>query len=392
MTKTVTDMVFRFAGTIAYSDRTSAPIEVTLAYGELIASPYSNLSDYATLHRDELPALNAFFDTLLPNTVPLTASATPSATKHVTDFWLLMTGLVAYSDNSQQNFAVEYLNGVTDFDPVTIVLPGEPTQNTSAAIWADMVASNGPLLTQVFGRVTTTDTAGAPTLGPATVNLNSVDSFVIFADTGITEATGGDVITGDMGTGPGVTHTAITGFTLALDGGGQFSTSAQVTGRIYAHDYSAPTPTKVTNAAADMLAAYNDAAGRTLPDGLNLGAGGAIGGLTLVPGLYKWTSGVNIPVSQILTLNGGPNDVWIFQISGALTTGANSSVVLAGGANADNIFWQVAGGVTIGANASFKGNILSATTVNLGSTSTVTGRLLAQTAVNMNHVVVTSSN
>lgn len=377
MAHTVTDMMFNFYGTISYDDRKSAPIEVTLAYNQNISNPYSNLIDWATLYRDELPALTLFFNKLLPNTVPLIPSAT-AATHHVTDFVLTMTGLVTYSDRTQSSFVVEYQNGVIDFTPTT-----------TAQDWTDMVGHNSSLMAEVFGRVTTTNTPGVPAFGPAAVNLLTAGDFVIFADTGITEATGGDAITGDMGTGPGVTHTAITGFALVLDGGGQFSTSSQVTGRVYAHDYSAPTPTKVTQAATDMLAAYNDAAGRTNPV-LNL-SGGNLGGLTLAPGLYKWGTAVTIPVGTHLTLNGGANDVWIFQITGALTTGASTTVTLTGGAKAKNIFWQVAGGVTLGASAHLEGNILSATTINLGSLASVTGRLLAQTAVNLDHVVVTKA-
>jgi len=78
-----------------------------------------------------------------------------------------------------------------------------------------------------------------------------------------------------------------------------------------------------------MQTAYTDAAGRTNPNFLNLGAG-QIGGLTLVPGLYKWTTGVLI--STNVTLSGGPNDVWIFQIAGTLTQASATRVILKGGA------------------------------------------------------------
>jgi hypothetical protein len=65
-----------------------------------------------------------------------------------------------------------------------------------------------------------------------------------------------------------------------------------------------------------MQAAYTDIAGRTLPDFTELGAG-EIGGLTLAPGLYKW--GTSVLVSTDVTLSGGPNDLFIFQIAGTLT-------------------------------------------------------------------------
>lgn len=231
--------------------------------------------------------------------------------------------------------------------------------------------------------------ASAPAgIGPSPVDLGLAGNFAIFADTGIANATFPATIVGDMGVGPGVTSTAITGpWSLVLDGSGAFSTSAQVLGKIYAHDYAAPTPAYVTTASIDVLTAYNDAAGRAGPNFTNLGAGN-VDGLTLAPGLYKWTTGVTLDAGQTLTFNGGPNDTWILQVGGVLATGANSDIVLTGGAQAKNIVWQVSGGVTIGANAHFEGIILSATTINLGHLASANSRLLAQTAVNIDASIV----
>ena len=227
-------------------------------------------------------------------------------------------------------------------------------------------------------------------LGPAPVNLGLAANFAIFADTGISNATNPAAITGDIGVGPGVTSTAITGFALNLPAGSAFSTSAQVTGKAYAFDYAAPTPTYVTTASTDMLAAYNDAAGRTAGVGpfLNVG-GGTIGGLTLAPGIYTWGTDVTLPIGTNVTLSGGPNDVWIFQIAGTLTTGANTSVLLSGGALPRNIFWQVAGSsATLGANAHFEGVVLTKFAINFGNQASANGRLLAQTAVNLDQNAV----
>ena len=228
-----------------------------------------------------------------------------------------------------------------------------------------------------------------PSLGPAKVALGQAGNFEIFANTGIDNSTFPAAITGHMGVGQGVTSTAITGFALVLPPAGAFSTSAQVTGRVYAFDYAPPTPTFVTTASTDMGTAYTDAAGRTLPDFLDLGAGD-IGGLTLAPGLYKWGTGVTLPFGTNVTLSGGPNDVWIFQISGTLTTAASTSVILAGSAQAKNVFWQVAGtSVTLGANSTFKGIILAQNAINVGNQAIISGRLFAQTAVNLNQNTVT---
>jgi hypothetical protein len=228
-----------------------------------------------------------------------------------------------------------------------------------------------------------------PNTGPAAILLKTSANYVIFANTGIVTNPNPSVITGNMGTGPGVTSSAITGFALNLPAAGAFSTSAQVTGNIYAFDYASPTPVNVTTASTDMGAAYTDAAGRTAGVGpfLNVGAG-TVSGKTLAPGTYTWTSSVTIPTD--LTLSGSSNDVWLFQIAGDLDMAAAKKVILTGGALAKNIYWQVAGAVSIGATTEFKGNILGQTAITLGNGAKINGRLLAQTSVNLNGTTVTA--
>ena len=135
-----------------------------------------------------------------------------------------------------------------------------------------------------------------------------------------------------------------------------------------------------------MQTAYTDAAGRSNPDFLNLGAG-IIGGLTLVPGLYKWTSGVTIPSN--VTISGGTNDVWIFQVAGTLTMSSAVKIILRGGAQARNIFWQTSGAVTLGTTSHFEGTILGMTGINLQTGASINGRLLAQTEVTLQMNTVT---
>jgi hypothetical protein len=112
-------------------------------------------------------------------------------------------------------------------------------------------------------------------------------------------------------------------------------TCAEVTGTISAVDAAGPAPCALINpvglttAIGDMGTAYTDAAGRTIPDFVNLGAGN-ISGLTLVPGLYKWSTSV-LSDSTGFTLSGGPNAVWIFQIAGDVTVANNAHMILAGG-------------------------------------------------------------
>ena len=219
--------------------------------------------------------------------------------------------------------------------------------------------------------------------GPlAVVELGAAGNYVILAKTAINNNPTSS-ITGDMGISPAATS-YITGFSLTDATG--YATSAQVTGNVYGADMADPTPINLTTAVENMITAYNDAAGRPSPDFTELGTG-MIGGQTLSAGLYKWTNTVSIPTD--LTISGGPDDVWIFQIAGDLTVSSAVNITLSGGAQAKNIFWQVGGEVTIGTTAQFKGIILSMTGVTLGTGASHNGRILAQTAVILDGNAVT---
>ena len=214
--------------------------------------------------------------------------------------------------------------------------------------------------------------------GLATVNLRSAGNFVILSKAGIS-TTGTTSIVGDIGVSP-IAATAITGFGLILDPSGTFSRSVLVTGSVYAASYAAPTPSMLTKAVGDMQTAYADAAGRTNPRATELGSGN-LGGLTLVPGLYKWSSAVTIPTN--VTLSGSSTDVWIFQIAQTLNISSGKKVILTGGARAENVFWQVAGATTLGTTSVFNGNILDATNIAIQTGARLNGRALAQTAVSL---------
>lgn len=208
--------------------------------------------------------------------------------------------------------------------------------------------------------------------GPLALNLLSTANFTILAGAAVTAGPG--LINGDVGASP------IAGSSIGIP-------AVQVNGFIYKVDPSGEAAANVivdsvllSAAKGDLTTAYNDAAGRTpVPTGtfLNPGAGN-IGGLNLVPGLYKFTGTALISGSDV-TLTGGPDDVWIFQIATDLIVeaGVNRKVILAGGALARNVFWQVGTSATIGTGASFKGTILADQSITCQSGSTMEGRALA---------------
>lgn len=223
--------------------------------------------------------------------------------------------------------------------------------------------------------LTTANLAAAPQWP---VDLGSAGTFAILSQSGITDVPTSAIV-GNVGTSP------ITGAALLL-------TCGEVSGKVYTVDAAGPLPCYTTDATflgsavLDMGFAYDDAAGRVGPDFTELGAG-EIGGLTLAPGLYKWATGLLI--STDVTLSGGPDDVWIFQVAGTLNQASATRVTLAGGAQPKNIFWAVAGAVTLNTTAHFEGVVLAKTMIAVNTGASVNGRLLAQTAVTLQMNAVT---
>lgn len=210
------------------------------------------------------------------------------------------------------------------------------------------------------------------------VKFGTAGDYVMLSKTGITDVFP-SVITGNVGISP------ITGAANNL-------ACAEVTGSIYSVDAAGPAPcstidpVRLTTAISDMETAYTDAAGRLNPRFFNLGAG-TVGGHTFVPGVYKWTSSVNIPTD--IVISGGPTDTWLFQVSGTLTVASGVRVTLTGGALAKNIIWQTTSAVTLNTTSHFEGTILCKTAINLKTGATVNGRLLAQTAITLQQNTVT---
>ncbi len=280
---------------------------------------------------------------------------------------------------------VSYVGLVATFTPTSSLTANINYKATITEAAQDMAGN--PLAAEIWTFTTVT----AEAEGPLPVDLGTSEDFVLLTKTGIT-TTGTTSITGNIGASP-IGASGITGFGLTLDAlgtpPGQFATSSLVTGKVYAADYAVPTPAKMTTAISDMETAYADAAGRSLPDFTELGAGN-ISGMTLVPGLYKWGTGVLIDLNGV-TLEGGANDVWIFQIADNLTVNNGAIVTLAGEAQAKNVFWQVGGGtgVSLGTTVQFKGIILATKAITFDTGAKLNGRALAQTNVTLNANAIT---
>ena len=273
---------------------------------------------------------------------------------------------------------------VTQFDDALSFLPTAPlalnTTYTATVTTGALDLAGNPLAAPYMFTFKTSPTAA---IGPAPVLLGAAGNYVVVAKSAITNVPT-SAITGSLALSPAAAS-YITGFSMTR--AGTKWTSAQVIGGLFAADNDPPTPSNLTTAVSNMEAAYTDAAGRPTPQYSNL-AGGAIGGLTLTPGLYKWGSTVTIPAD--ITLSGAANDTWIFQISGDLILSSGKRMTLTNGARAKNIVWQVAGFVALGTTSQAEGIVLSQTAIQLGTGASVHGRLLAQTAVNIAGSTVTA--
>src|SRR5205823_125281 len=183
-------------------------------------------------------------------------------------------------------------------------------------------------------------------------------------------STGETTINGDLGVSPG---TGVTG-------------TLRVSGIFHAGDPTA------AQAQSDLTIAYNDAAGRTV--GAIMVAGN-LGGLTLAPGLYKSTSSLEISSGDLtLDAQGDANAVFIFEMASTFVSTTGRKIILAGGAQAANIYWQVGSSATLGVSSVFKGTIMALASITAATGASVDGRLLARTAavtLDANNVAVAAA-
>jgi len=299
----------------------------------------------------------SFTTAAVKDTTPPTVISTNPANKS-TNVFLNKSINATFSEGMQaptistSTFIVAGVQGTVSFNTTSNIATFKPNANLSpnttytASIGVGVKDTAGNNLAKQY---TWTFTTGIQ-VAQNTINLGSASTYAVLAGSTVTNA-GPTILTGDVGISPG---TAATGFPPGI-----------INGNLEAGNAVA------AKAKADLLVGQLDAAGRlgaaTLP--------GDLSGLTFTPGLYKNSTSVMLSTGNVtLDAQGDASAVFIFQIGSTLTTSPGTQVVLAGGAQASNIYWSVGSSATIGVNSVFKGIVLAqaSITVNTGAVNTGT--------------------
>jgi uncharacterized protein with beta-barrel porin domain len=179
-----------------------------------------------------------------------------------------------------------------------------------------------------------------------------LSEFAVLAGSTITN-TGTTTINGNIGLSPG---TAVPGVSSIVLTGGTVHVADAI----------------ALQAKNDLTTAFNVLMGRP-----STAIAGDLGGQTLIAGVYSFSSSAQL--TGTLTLNGGPNDIFIIQVATSLTTASGSAVLLIGGAQAKNVFFVVGSSATLGTSTAFVGQILAGASISLETSATILcGAALAQ--------------
>ena len=218
--------------------------------------------------------------------------------------------------------------------------------NNMSNFWRRIAKTYGLATLLMFSAAAFAQTA--PPLGVA-------GSFAVLGGSTVTN-TGSSLIVGDLGVSPG---SSVTGFPPGTVTGGTIRINDAV----------------AQQAQLDLTTAYNALAGQAFNTDLT---GQDLGGLTLAPSVYRFSTSAQLTGTLTLDAQGNPNAVFIFQIGSTLTTASNARVLVINGGSNCNVFFQVGSSATLGTGTQLVGNILALSSITATTGSSITGRLLAR--------------
>ncbi len=237
------------------------------------------------------------------------------------------------------------------------VAPATFTRYSGRLVAASLLIIAAVLFSNVFA--STSEAAGL---------LGTAEEFAVLGGSAVTN-TGATVVQRNLGVSPG---SSVTGFPPGTVTGG----SIHVTDAV------------ASQAQSDVTSAYNALAGQACDVDLT---GQDLGGKTLLPGTYCFSSSAQLTGDLTLDALGNSGSLFVFQIGSTLTTASGSSVLMVGG-SACNVYWQIGSSATLGTTTRFQGSILALTSITLNNGTRIIGRALARNgAVTMDNNTVSAS-
>jgi hypothetical protein len=200
--------------------------------------------------------------------------------------------------------------------------------------------------------------------------LTALAAFPLQLKAGIILGTAGDfaVLAGSAVTNTGTT--VIDGGSLGVNPGSSSTITGFPPGVVVTPFAMHAADTVALQAQNDLSNAYIAAAALTPTQNLS---GMGLGGMTLLPGVYFFSTSAQLTGTLILDAQNDPNAQFVFQIGSTLTTATNSSVVTTndGLTPGCNVFWQVGSSATLGTDSAFEGHILALTSITLNTGATI---------------------
>ncbi len=352
-----------YTGTTALFTPTTSPLAASTLFtatitdgskdtsGQALAQNYVWTFTTGTTSDSTAPTVNSTFPVAAGTGVPVTSIIGASFTTTMNPFSLTSSTFTLVHGPTATAGTVGYAGFTATFSPSN---PLATSTVYTASITTGAKGLEGTAIAALYTWSFTTS-ASAASCAATAVPLGSAAGFAVLANTSVTNS-GPTTVTGNLGVSPG---TSVTGSPTIVDG-------AKYTGVASA----------AGTAQGDLITAYNYAAGESL---CPVSVTGDIGGLTLAPGLYKSTSGLEVTGSD-LVLSGSSSSIWVFQIASTLLVTAGLGVILTGGAQASNVFWQVGSSAALQSTASFFGTIMAHTAITMGTGATLEGRALSETS------------